>query len=349
MSVWPLVPLVMWLSAAPAGPGSLPTLEVAMPPAARTASAALALRVAFRQDTLSLRVEVKDDHPLPADRLDLSLAFRDAGLTARGVVFGLGRSGLLAPPEVGGAEPWAQTLVKAVATATPGGYAVELAIPARALPRFPAFAPLRLEVCLEYTDVDEAGGPERRVQSCPGGAAPSGPIRLPDGWRRSLALTPDVEGVEGRPHGWIGISRRHEVVWAQGDAALTPVSLAELLGEDPAESDPAGLRIDPVLTLPRDRRQLFSVLSGRAPFKPGGGCTEGAELRLGLYLVKGAAASRALSWPVASCLLGRANRLELGEDDSLSLGYTTGATAHFTWTQGRFERSELGQAAPRRP
>jgi len=116
-------------------------------------------------------------------------------------------------------------------------------------------------------------------------------------------------------------------------------------GGSAVEPRAAGIPVPPTLTLPGGQ-PLFAVLTGRAPSRTPGGCEAGQELRLSLYLVQGAQAHRALEWPAATCQLGQADRVELGGDGSLVLGYTGGAQVHFTWTDQHFERSELGRLGP---
>jgi hypothetical protein len=357
-----LLPALLWLATAPPAPAAprlvpspgrepvidgqladlAPALQVPVPADARGPSVALAVQVAFRQDTLYLGVRVDDAHLRPDDHLDVLLSFRDAGATARGVVYRFNVGGSVAPSPEGEAEPWAQALVRAATRGDARGYWLEAAIPARALPRFPAFAPLLLDLCLEYSDADAQGGAPSLVRTCPGGEPTGGPVRLPDAWRRALGAAPDVQGLEAHPKGWLGFSRLHDPVWARSDEPLTAASLAALLaGEDAVTVQAAGLRLPEALTLP-DGRVLLTVLTGRSPFGPGGGCQGSAELRLSLYLVQGLTASRALAWPAAACRLGRAIRLELTDEGSLVVGYTGGALAHFTFIRDHFERSELG-------
>lgn len=348
-------PAVPTLARAPTIDGDLadlaPALAFRLPSSARGPTAELALRGAFRRDTLYLGVTVKDDALEPRDELTLSLYFPDSGLTSRGVVYRFGPEGLRAPPADVGAEPWAQSLVSAAARRTSTGVTLEVAIPGRALPRFQATKPLLLSVCAEYTDLDGAGatsdaGPTDvpPLSTCESMDMPGGPVRLPDGLRKSLALAPpgDVEGLEARPFGWVGYARLHAPQWARGDTALTPKALSELVAGADAV-DPSSVSLPLPTQLPfLDERRLFLVLSGSDPYASSGGCLEARELVLALYLVDGAVAQRVLQWPAANCRMGRAVRLELSSEGVLTIGYTSGAAAHFQWDGLRFERSELG-------
>ena len=358
------LPLVLLVAAATrdAGPPPLPTplkepiidglltdlapaQSFKLAPSAKGPSAQLALKGAFRKDTLYLGITVTDDHVLPDDRLDLMLYFPDSGLTSKGVIYRFGPEGLRAPHPEAGAPPWAQALVRAATKAGDKGFTLELAIPARALPRFQATRPLLLTVCAEYLDADTAGQEDAvRLDSCQSGDMPSGPVRLPDELRKNLKLEPgrDVEGLEAREHGWVGFSRLHFPKWAMGEAKLTPESLGELVTEQGAV-DPRSV----ALPLPRqlllpDNRPLFIVLTGKNPYLKDGACVDANELRLAIYVVEGDSASRVLEWPAANCKLGRAMRFELSAEGDLTIGYTNGSTARFIWSGDHFERSELG-------
>jgi hypothetical protein len=327
----PLTAALLCLTAAPAGPlllGAEPRVVPIGP------GAPLAVRAAFREESLRVEVRVAGGPLAPSATLDVWLAFRSAGLTSGGLVLRLTPAGLAAPPELGGAEPWAQGLVRGSVRTDAGGLTAELAIPLRALPRFPARGPLLSDLCLEYAPA--AGGDPYR--SCPGGASPGGPLRLPEAWRAALALPTDVEGVEGRPRGWVGFSRLHALTWARGDERLTPPAVVELVaGAGAVQPRTAGVPIPASLVGPGGRA-LVPVLTGQAPEGEGGRCA--GELTLSLYLVEGATARQVLRWPAATCQLGRVSRIDLPGDGSLVLGYTSGAQTHFTWTQDHFERTE---------
>jgi hypothetical protein len=322
-----------------------PAQDFKMPGSAKGSSAAFTLKAAFRKDTLFLGVTVTDDKVLPADALDVSLFFPDSGTTAKGVVYRFGVDGLQPAPAEVAAPAFAQALVKAATKSDAKGFTLEVAIPARALPRFQAFKQLALTLCAEYADVDSEGGEASKLTSCPAGDMVGGPTRIPDELRKSLKLTPpdNVEGIEPRETGWVGFSRLHYPTWAVGDAELTPASLAALVAGDGAiEPSSVALPIPSKLQLP-DNRPIFTVLTGKNPYA-GTNCVSGAELRMAMYVVKGATAMRVLEWPAATCTLGRAMRFELTPDGNLAIGYTNGSTAHFTWADDHFERSELGLA-----
>lgn len=323
-----------------------PATELKAPPSARGASADVGVKAAFRRDALVLGVTVRDDQVLEADQLDLTLFFPGAGTTARGVVFRFGKEGLRPAPAEVAAPAWAQALLASAVKVDGKGFSLELLVPARALPRFPAARPLLLSVCADYADADAAGGEPALVTTCPSGTMAGGPTRLPDELRRVLRLNPsaEVEGLEAREHGWVGYSKLHYAAWAEGDAPLTPASLGELvLGEAAIEPEKVALPIPARLLLP-DNRPIFTVLSGQNPHSGRDGCADGAELRMAMYVVHGVTADRVLEWPAATCKLGRAMRFELTADGNLTIGYTNGSTAHFTWTSDHFERSELGVA-----
>ena len=322
-----------------------PAQTFKLPPSAKGPSADLSVKAAFRKDTLYLGVSVSDDVVLPEDRLDLILYFPDSGLTSKGVVYRFGPEGRRPPPPELGGKPWAEALVRAATKASAKGFDLEIAVPARALPRFQAKKPLLLSVCLEYADVDRPAQEASALSTCVSGDMPAGPARLPDELRRNLKLevaTADVEGLEAREHGWVGYARLHFPQWAQGDTALTPTSLAELVvGKDAVDPASVGLPLPRQLLL-ADNRPLFVVLTGRDPYQQKDTCEDQRELRVALYVVDGRAASRVLEWPAANCKLGRAMRFELSVDGSLTIGYTNGSTAHFVWSGDHFERSELG-------
>lgn len=320
-----------------------PAKDLKLPESAKGASAELALKAAFKKDTLYVAVSVKDDKVLAADVLDLTLFFPEAGTTAKGVIYRFGSDGVKEVHPEAGAPAWAQAQVKAAGKTDAKGFTLEIAIPARALPRFQAFKQLALSLCADYADVDVEGGEPSKLTSCPTGEMAGGPTRIPDELRKNLKLAPtaDVEGIEAREHGWVGFSKLHYPTWAQGDSDFTVDTLGELIAGD-QDIDPASvsLAIPHQLLLP-DNRPIFTVLTGKNPYAKDT-CVEGNELRMAMYVVKGATASRVLEWPAATCKLGRAMRFELSEEGNLTIGYTNGNTAHFTWTVDHFERSELG-------
>ncbi len=330
-------------------PKDLPgALEFKLPESAEGSSAKLTkLKAAFRKDTLYVAVNVDDDKYVAGDHLDLTFFFPESGTTSRGVVYRFTNEGLQPAPAEIGAPPYAQSLVKSAVAATPTGYTVEVALPARALPRFQAFKQLGLSICADYSDVDVAGGEASKVTTCSMNEMVGGPTRIPDELRKNLKLTPsaNVEGIEAREHGWLGYSKLHYPTWAEGDEQLTPQSLGELVaGEGALDPKSVSLPLPDKLFLP-DNRPLFMVLTGKNPFVKEK-CLEDNELRLAMYVVKDKTANRVLEWPAANCKLGRAMRFELSPEGDLQIGYTNGSTQHFVWTADHFERSELGRATP---
>ncbi len=342
----PIKPLPS-LAKAPKLDGELKDLSPAQdfkpPESARGASASVAFKAAFRKDTVYLGVTVEDDTLLGSDQLDVTLFFPDSGTTSKGVVYRFGSDGLRPAPDDIGAPPYAQALVQAAAKPTKKGFSLEIAVPARALPRFQAFKQLALSVCVDYADVDVEGGEPSKLTTCPTGEMPGGPTRVPDELRKVLKLNPtaDVEGIEPRERGWLGYSKLHYPTWAVGDEPLTPESLAELVaGEAALPPAAVALPLPATLHLP-DNRPLFSILTGKNPYVKDS-CISGNELRLALYVVTDKVASRVLEWPAATCRLGKAMRFEITPEGSLHIGYTGGSTQHFMWSGQRFERSELG-------
>ncbi|MEW5739538.1 MAG: hypothetical protein AB1938_11465 [Myxococcota bacterium] len=322
-----------------------PAQDFKMPESAKGSSASLSLKAAFRKDTLYVGVVVEDDKLVGADALDVSLYFPDSGTTSKGVVYRFGAEGPVPAPEEIAAPAFAQALVKAGTKQSAQGFTLEVAIPARALPRFQAFKQLALTLCAEYADVDMEGGEASKLATCPAGEMVGGPTRIPDDLRKALKLTPidSVEGIEARETGWVGFSRLHYPTWVVGDAELTPESLGQLIAGDGAiEPSSVALPIPARLQLP-DNRPIFTVLTGKNPYA-GSTCVTGNELRMAMYVVKGATAFRVLEWPAATCQLGRAMRFDLNPEGNLTIGYTNGSTAHFTWADDHFERSELGLA-----
>lgn len=312
------------------------------PDSADGASAALDLRAAFRKDTLFLGVTVDDDKLLAADQLDVTLFFPDSGTTARGVVYRFGTDGLREAPAEIGAPPFAQALVKSAVKTTRKGFTLEVAVPARALPRFQAFKPLALSICVDYADVDLDGAEASKLTTCPTGEMAGGPTRLPDELRKNLKLVPaaDVEGIEAREKGWLGYSKLHYPTWVQADEPLTEASLGELIAGE-AALPPASVSLPAVKLVLADNRPIFTILTGKNPYVKDA-CVSGNELRMAMYVTKDRVASRVLEWPAATCKLGKAMRIELSPEGSLEIGYTSGTTHHFTWTVDHFERSELG-------
>ena len=319
-----------------------PAQDFKMPESATGSSSSIGLKAAFKKDTLYLGVTVNDDKLLGTDQLDVTLFFPDSGTTAKGVVYRFGNDGLREPPAEIGAPAWAQAMVQSAVKPSKTGYTLEIAIPARALPRFQAFKQLALSICVDYADVDMEGGEPSKITSCPTGEMAGGPTRIPDELRKNLKLapTPDVEGIEAREKGWLGYSKLHYPTWALGDDVFTADSLASLIAGDTA-IPPASVALPAVKLVLPDNRPIFTILTGKNPYVKDT-CVSDHELRMAMYVTKERVASRVLEWPAATCKLGRAMRLELSADGSLEIGYTSGTTHHFSWTVDHFERSELG-------
>ncbi len=319
-----------------------PATEFKMPESAEGSSAKLKVKAAFKKDTLFLGVTVDDDKLLGDDVLDVTLFFPESGTTAKGVVYRFGQDGLRDAPADIGAPEFAQKLVKAASKPSKTGYTLEIAVPARALPRFQAFKQLAVSICVDYADVDMEGAEASKLTTCPTGEMVGGPTRLPDELRKSakLAPTPDVEGIEAREKGWLGFSKLHYPTWAFGDENFTAESLAELIAGDTALT-PASVALPAVKLVLNDNRPIFTILTGKNPYVKDA-CVNGNELRMAMYVAKDRTASRVLEWPAATCKLGKAMRIELTPEGSLEIGYTSGATHHFAWTVDHFERSELG-------
>lgn len=319
-----------------------PAQTFKMPESASGSSSGLGLKAAFRKDTLYVGITVTDDKLLGGDQLDLTLYFPESGTTSKGVVYRFGNDGLREAPADVGAPAFAQALVKSAVKPSKTGYLLEVAVPARALPRFQAFKQLALSICVDYADVDMEGGEPSKITTCPTGEMASGPTRIPDELRRNLKLapTPEVEGIEARETGWLGFSKLHYPTWAYGDETITAESLAELIAGE-AAIPPASVALPATRLVLNDNRPIFTILTGKNPYVKDR-CISENELRMAMYVTKDRVASRVLEWPAATCKLGKAMRLELGAEGSLEIGYTSGTTHHFTWTVDHFERSELG-------
>ena len=308
---------------------------------AKEAANVLTLKAGFRKDTLYLAITAKDDKVVMGDSIAVNLFFPTAGTTARGFKYLFGPDGRRNDPD--GAPLWAQGLVKVGVRADTKSLNLEIAFPARSLPRMPAQLQLALNICVDFMDKDEEG--ELTVNtSCTAGEMVGGPIRLPDELRKNLKLSApaDVEGLEARPNGWVGYAVLHYPIWAEADNTLTPGSLAELIAGDRA-IDPKTVQIP----MPRkmelnDNRPIFTVMTGENPYV-GDQCNAENELRMAMYVIKDSTAARVLEWPAATCSLGRAMSFELNNDGGLTIGYTNGSTAHFSWSNDHFERSELGK------
>ncbi|HEX5752375.1 MAG TPA: hypothetical protein VFZ09_39585 [Archangium sp.] len=321
-----------------------PTTLTVKPPASVDASASFTARAGWRKDTLFVGVEATDDQLQAADVLTLTLFFPDAGLTATGHVFRFAFDGKRASPPDSGTSRYAQQLVDVGVQHKDNALSLEVAIPARALPRFPAEEPLTLDLCLTYEDVDAAGSTPPAVSNCKGGGMVGEVLRLPDDFRKGLKLKPSkgVIGLEGQPDGWLGYGILHYPDWVEADEPLTPELLEVLVAPHTVDAASVGVNVPKTLLLPNGKT-LLVVLSGESPYTANGTCDGDKELRLGLYLVKGKTAQRVLEWPAATCALGRATSVVLDEEGALSIGYSNGPTINFAWSGDHFERTELGK------
>lgn len=308
------------------------------------ASASLTARVGAFRDTLYVALDVSDESITDKDRVTLSLHFPEAGVTAGGAVFRLGPSGKLpARPEDGMADG-SLDLLDAAAHRTKTGMSLEVAIPARALPRFPARDELQLELCLAYEDVDGDGGqPQKEISTCATGAPAPELLSLPQTFRQGIRPRPpsEVTTLEGRPGGWLGFNGQVDPKWVLGDRPLNEMYLRNLVADPPI--DPAAVRVyvPSRMQLP-DGKALMAVLTGQDPFGPDETCAPEREMRLALFQVRGKVGERVLDWPAMSCALGRALSVSLDADGELSVGYSSGATVRFSWDRDHFERIEYG-------
>ena len=333
------------LKAAPEIDGDLSDWKGALDlPAVSGATASLRARAAVSATTLSFAVEVRDDQLAPGDLLDVSLFFPGAGPAARGFAYRFGLDGPRAFDDEAAAPPHARRLLEARVKRTERGMAVEARLPARALPAFPVKGPLSLELCLTYQDRDAAGAPASTVQSCSGGSMGAAALELPESFRAGVKVKPPerVVALEGRPGGWVGYGARHELLWVRADAPLAEGSLAGLVTGAPLSPESLGMAPPHLVLVPAGRKPLFAVLSGKDPQPGDVPCDAGKEARLALYLVEARTALLVLEAPAATCALGRATAVVLDEDGSLSIGYSGGKIATYSWSGDHFERTEYG-------
>jgi hypothetical protein len=307
-------------------------------------SALLTARVGAFRDTLYIALDVHDEAITDRDRVALALHFPEAGVTAGGAVFRFGAAGKVDPRPEDGVSPGTLALVDAAVHRTKKGMSLEVAVPARALPRFPARDALVLELCLSYEDADDPSGPAaKEISTCVTGAPPPELLALPQGFRRGIRPLPpaEVQTVEGRPGGWLGFNGQVDPKWVLGDRPLNEQSLRILVSE--TLIDPAAVRVyvPSRMQLP-DGKALLAVLTGQDPFGQDESCAPEREMRLAVFWVKGRVGERVLDWPAMSCALGRALSVSLDEDGELSVGYSSGATVRFTWDRDHFERIEYG-------
>ncbi|MGQ0507805.1 MAG: hypothetical protein ACT4TC_21085, partial [Myxococcaceae bacterium] len=260
------------------------------------------LLVGAFKGTLYVGVEIKDDVPLPADSLKIELHFPAGGVGTEALTFEASALGLRVIPVD------APDHLKKLIQAERGPGFVEVVVPARALPRFPAKVPLVFDLCATYADVDEPATPAKSSSNCELGSMKGGPLTLPESFRKPvLDLKPPerVAAFEGRDGAWVAYETGRFPLWVAADKDLTALSLSSFVATAPVDFERTGMAISQKLSL-ADGRPLIPVVAGSDPFASLGRCEGEAELRLGLYLSKGKTAVRVLEWPVATCSMGRA-------------------------------------------
>lgn len=310
------------------------------------ASASFTAKVGWRKDTLFVCVEAKDDAVTERDAVSLSLFFPGAGPTATGHLWRIGADGEALPTDKASPTPtpeFARARVEADAGRKGKALTFEAAIPARAFPRFPVQEALVADLCVTYEDHDSEGEAVP-VSNCSGGAMVGEAVKLPDDFRKGLKLkVPEaVLALEADANGWLGWDLLHYPFWLEADEPLTVASLREMLSaREVVDISKAGVEVPDSLEM-KDGKTVLTMVSGRNPYAVAGQCDSEKELRLGLFLVKGKTAQRALEWPVATCALGRAQAVGLDEEGALIIRYSNGATINFAWSGDHFERTELG-------
>ncbi|AGC42843.1 hypothetical protein MYSTI_01495 [Myxococcus stipitatus DSM 14675] len=306
-------------------------------------SASFNAKVGFRKDTLYVGVDAKDDQLLAGDVLSVSVYFPDTGPLTTGYTWRFGFDGKRASGAESGTPEFAQQKVNGAVERQGNTLSLVAAVPVRALPRFPAKDPMVMDVCITYEDVDSAGGKPVAVSNCQSGTMPGEALRLPDEVRKALKLKPseNVTALESAATGWLGWDLLSYPAWAQGDEDLTPDTLRELVVAKSVEAESANVKVPDTVSLP-DGRPVVTVLTGKNPYAVEGRCDSEHELRMGLYLVTGKTATRALEWPVSTCALGRATSMEVDEEGTLTIRYSNGATINFAWSGDHFSRTELG-------
>ena len=222
------------------------------------------------RDTLYVALEVDDEAITDRDRVSLALHFPEAGVTAGGSVFRFGPGGKVDPRPEDGVSAATLALVDAAVHRTKKGMSLEVALPARALPRFPARDALVLELCLSYEDADDSGPAAKEISTCVTGAPPPELLALSESFRRGIRPRPpaEVQTVEGRPGGWVGYNGQVDPKWVLGDRPLNEQSLRLMVSDTPV--DPAAVRVyvPSRMQLP-DGKALLAVLTGQDPFAPG--------------------------------------------------------------------------------
>lgn len=314
-------------------------------PATAGASASLTPRVAVDGSDVLVGVTVVDGQIGPGDLLDLSLFFPGAGPAAHGFTYRFAFDGPRAFDDETAAPAAAQRLVVAQVKRTPKGMVVEARLPPRALPAFPVKGPLAFDLCLAYQDRGAVGAPAAEVKSCSGGSMGKTALALPESWRAGLKLPKAPAGlvaVEGRRGGWVGYGERHELRWVRSDEPLTEGSLAAMVTDAPLNPEAIGLSPPRLVLEAAGRKPIFSVLSGKDPQPGDVPCDAAKEVRLSLFLVDGKTAAQVLEVPAVTCALGRATAVVLDGEGSLSIGYSSGVIATYSWSTDHFERTEYG-------
>jgi hypothetical protein len=257
------------------------------------ASAQLTGRLGAFRDTLYVALEVQDEAITDRDRVTLALHFPEAGVTAGGAVFRFGPGGKLDPRPEDGVSPGTLALVDAAVHRTKKGMSLEVALPARALPRFPARDALVLELCLSYDDADDAGPAAKEISTCVTGAPPPEVQALPSGFRQGLRPRPPPEGqsVEGRPGGWVGYHGQVDP-GVLGDRPLNEQSLRVLVAEAPSIPRQCGSCTVPDAASGRQGAAGGPHRTG--PFGVDESCAPEREMRLAVFWVKGRVGER--SW-----------------------------------------------------
>lgn len=300
-------------------------------------------RVATSGESLVLGCEIKDDNLIPGDLLTVSLFFSVDEPSNRGFTYRFAMDGKRSPESDSAIPNFAQSLVRSAVSVQGKGMNLEVAIPLRSFPRFPASKPLLLELCLTYEDKDDVAAQAVSVSNCVAGQ-PDRRLRLPETFRRAARTKapPDVRSLEARLNGWAGYSKGRYPAWVTSTKSLKESSLVTLVGEGGMTADEAKVPFPKGLAAP-DRRPLVGIFTGSDPFTDEGPCMKDRELWMGLYAVKGKSADRVLEWPASNCSLGQAVLFELDNEGTLSVGYSSGSTLHFAWSRDHFERTEIGR------
>jgi hypothetical protein len=303
----------------------------------------LEAKAGWRKDTLYIYARVLDPDVNANDTLDLNIHFPTAGTTAKGAVYRVGVDGIRAADADVSAPEWARKLVRSNIGRDDKGVTYEIAVPARALPRFPAFGQLTFNACFDWTKTGKDGATVKTVSTCKGGEMNGGPAKLPEDLRKLVKGTPpnEVEGIEPRADGWVGYAILHYPLWVVSEEKLSAENIGNLIaGDNSLDPISMALPIPRALTL-GDNRPVLSVLTGKNPYS-NNACNPENELRMALYVVQGKVGTRVLEWPVATCALGRAKSVDLNVDGNLSIAYSNGSQAQFKWSGDHFERVELG-------